>query len=390
MVYSKNSYRLAIVAFVICLHSSVASANPLTPVFLAQGFHLLFGNAIIGVVEGLIIALIFKIPKKRSIRRMILANYASMIVGMVILAASEHLIFGDEPELYRLRLFPISFFLPMLVLAIVLEWPFCAWIMPSGKGRWLRGLKASSLVQPISYAFLVGFFILISTTPEDSGIAVDRSLVPDNKDPAMIYYIGIKDGDLYKINLNGTALQKLRTLGLRDYKKLFTAPNEERTGWTLYVEGEHYDSKPIVLIENFSKRPAVSGSVIEYGGDNWRSMHTYMGPAAELRPVDQRDWKVSVSIFADKALTAKNQKTGEVIILGIDTPFNMWMPKSATVLPGNKVVAEMGGNILLWDIDGRKLGHITRGRSPVVSWEGKMTDSWLPKDFVKADLSEEE
>jgi len=52
------------------------------------------------------------------------------------------------------------------------------------------------------------------------------------------------------------------------------------------------------------------------------------------------------------------------------------------MLPGDKVVAEIRGHILLWDIPKRKLGFITEGRSPVVVWEGDLGDSWLPADFI--------
>ena len=47
----------------------------------AGTLHLVFGNIIIGVVEGIILARIFKLEKKKLIGLLILANYFSAWIG---------------------------------------------------------------------------------------------------------------------------------------------------------------------------------------------------------------------------------------------------------------------------------------------------------------------
>jgi len=306
--------RFAIGFFVLLSFHSVALANPLTPVFLTQGIHLYVGNAIIGVLEGLLIAWIFKVPRRRSIGFMIGANYVSMLGGIIVLGLCGYFaagLFFLEPELYMIHYFRFIF-VPLFLFAIVLEWPFCSWIMPSCKGRWRKGIKASLLAQAISYALFIPLYVFLSTTPESGGTEIDRNLVHQNKDPASIYFLGTEDDDLYRIKLNGTGLEKLQPLDVKHARNIYTAPNETNTGWTLYIKSKFGD-QPVPLIKDFAQRPAIAGYVARNMGGYWENMHGHFMPPAELRPKAQRDWEVRVSILAHEALVAKSQKTGEVL-----------------------------------------------------------------------------
>lgn len=70
---------LAILALVSFPESAHADAG--TPLIWAGMLHLTIGNALIGVVEGLLIAWLFKLPKKRCLLLLIPANYFSTWVG---------------------------------------------------------------------------------------------------------------------------------------------------------------------------------------------------------------------------------------------------------------------------------------------------------------------
>ena len=62
-----------------------ALANAGTPLMWAGMFHLSIGNAVIGVLEGLLVAQLFGAPKGRAIGVMIAANYVSAWVGGLFL-----------------------------------------------------------------------------------------------------------------------------------------------------------------------------------------------------------------------------------------------------------------------------------------------------------------
>src|SRR5689334_573687 len=60
---------------------AAVQANMGTPLMWAGQLHMAFGNAVIGVLEGCIIARIFKVPSSRAVPTMILANYFSAWIG---------------------------------------------------------------------------------------------------------------------------------------------------------------------------------------------------------------------------------------------------------------------------------------------------------------------
>ena len=69
--------KLIILIVLITLFPSTVFANVATPIMWASFFHLFIGNAIIGIIEGLILIKLFKLKKIKKISLLILANYFS-------------------------------------------------------------------------------------------------------------------------------------------------------------------------------------------------------------------------------------------------------------------------------------------------------------------------
>ena len=61
----------------LCAIPSVVHANAGTPLMWAGMFHLIFGNLLIGIFEGILLAKIFHLSKLKCIGLLILANYFS-------------------------------------------------------------------------------------------------------------------------------------------------------------------------------------------------------------------------------------------------------------------------------------------------------------------------
>src|SRR5262245_548328 len=64
---------------------SNASANAGTPLMWAGALHLTIGNFFIGILEGLLLGWIFRVPKTRAVRVMIGANYLSAWLGWAVI-----------------------------------------------------------------------------------------------------------------------------------------------------------------------------------------------------------------------------------------------------------------------------------------------------------------
>src|SRR5438094_158845 len=55
-----------------------------TPLLWAGTLHLLLGNLLIGILEGRLLAWLYRLKAPRAIEIMIAANYVSMIAGILI------------------------------------------------------------------------------------------------------------------------------------------------------------------------------------------------------------------------------------------------------------------------------------------------------------------
>jgi hypothetical protein len=144
----------------VLLAPAPALANMGTPLMWASAFYLLVGNAIIGVLEGLLISKVFRVPKLRAIALLIAGNYVSAWVGAFSLDLRDPVMFAvfGERLLYNLEWALAASLACAFVLTILLEWPFIAAVLRDQPRFGTRALKASCMVQVASYALLVPGF----------------------------------------------------------------------------------------------------------------------------------------------------------------------------------------------------------------------------------------
>ena len=106
------------------------------------------------------------------------------------------------------------------------------------------------------------------------------------------------------------------------------------------------------------------GEVIEDQPDSWFNLGV-----ADYRQPDKRQWKARTGFWAIEGLHAENEKDGKKFYIALETPFVQWYMRSVTILPGDQVVFQMGDQIVLLDLESHKMGLVTKGRWPVVSFD---------------------
>ncbi len=85
----------------------------------------------------------------------------------------------------------------------------------------------------------------------------------------------------------------------------------------------------------------------------------------DLRGESEPKWTYRYDYYS--GIRAARGEGGEwVEWLGFDTPFGSWQPHAMTVIPGDLVVFEMAGRVVLWDVEARRYGVMARGFAPVV------------------------
>ncbi len=353
---------------VFFIFPGAAFADAGTPLMWLEIAHLLVGNAMIGVLEGFVIARIFKVKALRSILIMVLANYASMIAGCAGVAAIVYFL-KSFITLYSIGILLIFFLIISFLLSIVLEWPFCYWILKRQVDVKKKAWRASVIAQFFSYVIIVPLYIYSSGLSLLVDCKVDRRLSFVKSD-AWVYYISVDGADVNRVHIDGSVREKVVSAGgiHGESARLFVRPSKTSDKWDLGVVDRQPDRVLFekMLIVDFADHAEPfrrwDGELYEREPDSWGNIGI-----SDFRPAEERGWKVSGGFWAIEGLHAKNEEEGKDFYAALETPFIQWVIRNITVLPGDQVVFSLGSSqIVVMDLKTRKIGLLAFGYGPVV------------------------
>jgi len=347
---------------ILMLIPQIASANAGTPLMWASMLHLVFGNAFIGIGEGLLLALVFKRPKWRCIGLMIAANYFSAWLGGLFLAERIASVF--DWNLYNAwRLF-WAFVVGTYLVTILLEFPFVALCFCRQDRRFARGLKASLLIQTISYICLFGWYWGAS----GKSLYTKMHIVPPSEirlpENFQLYYISGQGGRVYQ---NSQILGDVISTNWND--RLIIRPIKGNTNqWELGLRFDAWNDDDAIVLAVLSPIDghAMSIEPTDEHRPNGRDTPFNFGTVLMLGQ-DNTNWNVHTGFWPIEGLHAENEKTGECIYFAWETPFSQWYVRSAILLPDDKVIFQLGQDqICVLDLTTKKVALLTRGRGPAV------------------------
>ena len=350
-------------------------ADIITALMRLTWLQLLGGNLVIAALEAKVIRWWFR-PQQRKISVfgiMVLSNYCSTLLGIGIV-----MLFGypfqaivprlvGENALYVLPWALIAVFLIACGATLLVEWPFCMWAVGPRKRRFAASVKAALASQIVSYLALLALTLLLSNFTLATSIRADRGIVSRAPDIATIYYLSNDDGSLWKVRLNGSGREKIKTLHYRNqswrrsqaalYLKLASEPG---AGWYLHCP-DATDRIPMEVPHDAALTWGKTGGGPEYEKGQSVGFGPAATPAVGPRPgwdIDYRPWR--------GALTAANSKTGQRVSACLSSPFVTWEPENPSLLPGDLLVYELEKQIVLLDLNSKRIGLIAMGRQPVV------------------------
>lgn len=348
---------------------SIAYADAGTPLIFAVMKHLLFGNLIIGFIEGILIAKLFRLKLKLTIPIMIGANYSSMFLGYFAIKFLQnnsvlHSFFGQIP-FYHVNY--LLFFLIILsyLLTIIIEWPFC--LLAFGKsGEKRKGRKsflASIFAQSVSYALLIPYYLSASGIPHNNhNVKFERNLSFASQENAIVYFISTKDGGIYQIRPDGSSVKKVMDVNITNPNaRLFVNKPAGAKIWDLWVWGYSKDGNEMLLLKSFAVRADPSQSF--KSGRKEVGTNLNFGPASNLNPENQQNWRVTTTYENHLFAENKHRKT---VGISFEAPLLNWAMRNATILPGDQVVFQLADQIILLNLNTCKMALITFGRGPIV------------------------
>lgn len=346
-----------------------AMANAGTPLMWAGMLHLVFGNALIGLGEGLLLAVIFRVSKLKSVLVMIAANYFSAWIGYLCIIGP---IVRKLPlDLYNARHWFWIMVGVTYLMTLVLEWPFIARCL-KGSQNWLRrSIVAVLVTQTASYVLLFGWYWMASGTSLYTKMNVVKPADISLPESVLVYFIEPTDGNVYTSHLSGVDRQKVYEVHSTNRNdRLLTRPNAANTNyWDLIARLEtDNDDKPI-LVE------VITNLQVEATCD-WRTIHSKpqeyygtifsFGEVQKLGSATNSHWEFRSGFWSRDGLRAKNEATSHSMRLSYETPFGAWMVRNAVHLPSDKVLFQLGDDqICIFDPETRKVALLWHGRGPV-------------------------
>ncbi len=335
--------------------------------------HLVFGNAIIGVFEGFILAWAFKLRKIICVLVMIPANYFSAWVGYVFLnrIITTSLTF----TLYNAWHWICAMVVVTYLMTLILEWPFVFFCFPKEQNRLKKSIRGNLLVNSLSYILLFSWYWLASGTALYTHMNVVHPSQIGFPKEGIVYYIS-ETNTVCKLDLKSHKNQNICSLEATADDRLY--PRE--SGFSVY-NWDILDSEKTVTVSsnlsviacltwNDTNKISINNGVYGICGTLFNS-----GDVPKLGTANTSDWSFVAGDYEIEGLRGENRATKESLYFSLDTPFISWSVRNATHLPGDYVVFQFGNNqICLLETATKKITLLATGHGPVVVLPDSITN----------------
>lgn len=362
--------------------ASLACANPGTGMLWVVGSHLFLGNLVIGIVEGIAVAVVFRFNLVVSMLLLVVANYLSGWIGMFALVGIQQGIVYSTAEYAIDAALPsvVATVLASFALCFLLEFP-AFWVISQWKSSSVRkAMIACIAINLPTNAMVWGVFLdnarlsLVTQTHR----ATPEVVLADA--PAFeLYVISVGHQRVEHIAWDGVALSRTQTpaspanvFGAHDSllpERLDASEAERREAIThivVYVS-ESMPRYPIVETMGigpiYRNNPRDGYPELRDPLDDFEVILGNM--YADSRTGSDRSWRPSC-FRGDDAVRIFAVGDVPIATLGWMIPTDVWLFNRVLALPGDVLVVEVADQILAIHVPTMRMAPIARGSSPVV------------------------
>lgn len=375
----------------LMLTAAPAHANMPTSLLIPEAIHLLAGNAVLGIVEGIVVGLVIRGRFGPAIGWMLLANYTSAILGVLLLnqVTLARAAWALGPPLEHIPSLTILFTLLFFALTFAIEWPLCRLAVGDRPKRATWTLRANLAAHVVSYLLLAPFYFSLSQTQLLDHLKVAPAATISAADPVWIYYLD-PSGHIRRMRSDGShndpvAAEPVTQPELAWLKAKSVGKNrwdlvEGRTEKLQLFQAFREDREGRVLLRGLPGDAGVQERMLSFGGFNyyWGVMgqrkevvsQTRCCPdTVDLRTPNTANWDVCADMLSWYGLMVQSRANPvadrDALHLGFETPFFAWVSRCPNVLPSGQVVYQLADQIVLVDLDRRRIGYLARGAGPL-------------------------
>jgi hypothetical protein len=354
---------LALLAFL----PAVAYANAGTPLMWATILHLVFGNALIGVGEGLLLARLFRVPRGRSVLWLIAANYVSAWLGGVVLL--QAVVGRVNLTIENIQPWFWGFVVVAFLITLVIEYPFFWLALRAAPRAMRRAVKATVMVNIASYAVLFGWYWMASRV----GMMTQLTVVPVAEMHApegySLYYLSKTGTEVIQARLDGALARTLKTVVAVDINDRLFARENVRMSYDLWIHFDPDDRKKArdeLVVADFSMRAPIDG---RQASDPAAEVYGTWSTFGEVPKItDEGDWRYRTGFWGVEGIVGSSERLNARFRYALETPFASWRVRNGTHLDGDYVVFQLGEDqVCILQPQTRKIALVARGHGPLVA-----------------------
>ena len=364
------SFKGCLLALGFLVVPTTAWANAGTPLMWAGMLHLAFGNLLIGVAEGWMLARWFGASRTRATAAMVAANYLSAWLGLFILQSSPAT--SLPVDLNNGWHWYWAMVAGTYCVTLLIEFPFILWILKSSQRLLSKAVKASLAVQATSYLALFGWYWMAGhMSLYTSGHIVDPRALNLPKD-VVIWFINPDDGAVHRRTLGQPAATKVFDLASTNRNdRILVQPSASGVGrWDVAARLETGSSRNPAFVSiatnldlMVAADPSQDGASASPAPNTWFNF----GRVPVLGGATNGHWSYSTDFWAAGGLRVRNDASKSSARFAFETPFASWYFRNAVQLPNDQVIFQLGHDqICAFDPTTRSFAFLFRGRGPTV------------------------
>lgn len=334
--------------------------------------HLVFGNAVIGVVEGLLLTWMFRSPRWGSIMLLIAANYASAWIGLFILDSLKSV---PDVNLQTVKYWFLIFCILAFLVTLLIEFPFYWLALRSSGNAVRRAFVATPLIHGISYALLFVWYWTASGTSMMTKLEVVSADVFKISHPYSIFFISCDGSQISRVDLDKSSPPQLVVEAAAHHRNDRLFARRRNSGFDLYVfldAGDPEKRAESLVLADFAEKAPVDRLIAEGHSDKPKGSFANFGEVPTIAA--DSEWTFQTGFWPVEGISAENKKTEMKLSYALDTPFAEWPVRNATQISEDHVVAQIGDDqICLMHLESGKIALIARGKGPIVI-ERKLPD----------------
>ncbi|NLT51858.1 MAG: hypothetical protein GXX85_13180 [Ignavibacteria bacterium] len=339
---------ILILLLIIFLIPQTILANAGTALMWMPILQLMFGNLLIGLIEGFAVSLIYKTKWYRSILIMIGGNYVSWLIGNGLILLFQEFIIDVAFQLKGVFVSWIISIVILYFLTVIIEFPFFNWIFKEENRSRKRSWRLSLILNVITYTAMILIYLSVSKYNFFTDLKINQSLL--DKDYKLELYLK-EGGNIYKGKISSDFKRKLVYKIPEKYKNLYPSLIENPKDSTIDLFLVNYSNDTLLLERSFIETKDKVFYPIIYEKYGWVK--------SDFRDTTNRDWEASAGGWAIEGLTINDENELKENY-AFEVPWMFWGIGQVSIINQNELICVIYGRLVIMNKDTKEIAYITK------------------------------